>query len=108
MSWPARGRRTTACRSSISAAPTIPPGNGPFAAAVLIGEGPADRDATTAGHKPFLVLADLLTRKGMVVLRYDKRGTAQSTGNSERATLEDLTGDAAAAWTYLKARKEVD
>jgi len=87
---------------------TIPPGNGPFAAAVLIGEGPADRDATTAGHKPFLVLADLLTRKGMVVLRYDKRGTAQSTGNSERATMEDLTGDAAAALTYLKARKEVD
>jgi uncharacterized protein len=87
---------------------TIPRGNGPFAAAVLIAEGPADRDATTAGHKPFLVLADLLTRKGIVVLRYDKRGTAQSTGNSERATMEDLTGDAAAALTYLKARKEVD
>src|SRR5262249_53566229 len=77
-------------------------------AAVRIGEGPGDRDAKTAGHKPFLVLADLLTRKGMVILRYDKRGTAQSTGNSERATMEDLTGDAAAALTYLKARKEVD
>jgi pimeloyl-ACP methyl ester carboxylesterase len=87
---------------------TLPRGDGPFAAAVLVGEGPGDRDATTAGHKPFLVLADLLTRKGIVVLRYDKRGTAQSNGNSERATMEDLTGDAAAALSYLKARKEVD
>ncbi len=87
---------------------TVPQGAGPFAAAVLIGEGPADRDATIAGHKPFLVLADLLTRKGIVVLRYDKRGTAQSTGNSERTTMEDLTSDAGAALTYLKARKEVD
>jgi len=95
-------------RATLSGTLTIPRGNGPFAAAVLIGEGPADRDATTAGHKPFLVLADLLTRKGLVVLRYDKRGTAQSTGNSDRATMEDLTGDAAAALTYLRARKEVD
>jgi uncharacterized protein len=86
----------------------LPRGNGPFAAAVLVGEGPADRDSTTAGHQPFLVLADLLTRKGMVVLRYDKRGTRESTGNFERATMEDLTADAAQALAYLKARKEVD
>src|SRR5262249_12454251 len=30
---------------------TLPRGNGPFAAAVMVGEGPADRDSTTAGHK---------------------------------------------------------
>ena len=95
-------------KATLAGTLTMPQGAGPFAAVVMIGEGPADRDATTAGHKPFLVLADLLTRKGLAVLRYDKRGTAQSTGSSERATMEDLTSDAGAALTYLKARKEVD
>jgi pimeloyl-ACP methyl ester carboxylesterase len=95
-------------KATLAATLTVPRGTGPFAAAVLIGEGPADRDATTAGHKPFLVLADLLTRNGIVVLRYDKRGTAQSTGSSEQATMRDLTSDADTALTYLKARKEVD
>lgn len=95
-------------KAALAATLTVPRGAGPFAAAVLIGEGPADRDATTAGHKPFLVLADLLTRNGIVVLRYDKRGTAQSAGSSEQATMQDLTSDADTALTYLKARKEVD
>jgi pimeloyl-ACP methyl ester carboxylesterase len=95
-------------KATLAGTLTMPQGAGPFAAAVLIGEGPADRDATIAGHKPFLVLADLLTRKGIVVLRYDKRGTAQSTGNSELTTMGDLASDAGAALTYLKVRKEVD
>ena len=44
---------------------------------------PARRIATRAcmGHKPFLVLADYLTRHGVAVLRADDRGTAKSTGN---------------------------
>ena len=88
---------------------TIPPGAGPFPAAVLVGgSGPADRDETIAGHKPFLILADLLTRKGIAVLRYDQRGIAQSGGNHEQATMEDLASDAEAALRYLKARQEVD
>jgi len=88
---------------------TTPQGAGPFAAAVLIGgSGTSDRDETIAGHKPFLILADLLTRKGIVVLRYDKRGIAPSTSNAEQATMEDLASDAQAALNYLKTRKEVD
>jgi pimeloyl-ACP methyl ester carboxylesterase len=88
---------------------TIPPGTGPFPAAVLIGgSGPADRDETIAGHKPFLILADLLTRKGIAVLRYDQRGILGSGGNHEQATMEDLASDAEAALRYLKARQEVD
>jgi len=88
---------------------TIPQGTGPFAAAVLVaGSGPTERDETIAGHKPFWVLADLLTRKGIAVLRYDKRGIAQSTGSYELATMEDLASDAQAALNYLKARKEID
>lgn len=96
-------------KAALAGTVTIPQGTGPFPAAVLVGgSGSTDRDETIAGHKPFLLLADLLTRKGIAVLRYDKRGTAQSTGNYEQATMDDLTSDAQAALNYLKARKEVD
>lgn len=88
---------------------TLPRGAGPFPAAVLLaGSGPQDRDGTLANHKPFLVLADYLTRKGIAVLRYDKRGVGQSTGSSEAATTLDLAGDAQSALAYLKSRKGID
>ena len=88
---------------------TIPKGTGPFPAAVLIaGSGPYDRDEALANHKPFLVLADYLTRKGIAVLRYDKRGIGRSTGLVDSATTLDLASDAQAAVAYLKTRKDVD
>jgi len=88
---------------------TLPPGSGPFPAAILIaGSGPQDRDETVAGHRPFLVLADYLTRKGIAVLRYDKRGIGKSTGSFDQATSEDFASDAAAALAYLKSQKEID
>jgi uncharacterized protein len=94
---------------SLAGTLTLPKGPGPFAAAVLIaGPGPQDRDEAIANHKPFLVLSDYLTRKGIAVLRYDKRGVGQSTGSAEMATTLDLAGDVACAITYLKSRKEID
>lgn len=88
---------------------TVPKGAGPFPAAVLIsGSGPHDRDESIAGHKPFLVLADYLTRQGLAVLRYDKRGVGKSTGVDGEATTEDLASDADAALAYLRSRKEID
>jgi len=88
---------------------TLPQGDGPFPAAVLIaGSGPQDRDGTIANHKPLLVLADYLTRNGIAVLRYDKRGVGQSTGSTEAATTMDLAGDALCAIKYLKSHKEID
>ena len=96
-------------KATLAATLTIPQGTGPFPAAVFVGgSGPTDRDETTAGHKPFLVLADLLARKGIAVLRYDKRGIARSTGNYDQATMDDFANDTQAALNYLKARKEVD
>jgi fermentation-respiration switch protein FrsA (DUF1100 family) len=94
---------------TLAATLTIPPGKGPFAAVVLItGSGPQDRDESLLGHKPFLVLSDYLTRKGVAVLRADDRGTAKSTGNFATATTADFATDTEAGVAYLKTRSEVD
>ena len=88
---------------------TLPQGRGPFAAAILItGSGPQDRDESLLGHRPFLVLADRLTRAGIAVLRFDDRGTAASTGDFAGATSADFATDANAAFAFLRARHEVD
>jgi uncharacterized protein len=88
---------------------TLPRGPGPFPAAILLsGSGPHDRDESIVGHRPFLVLADHLTRKGIAVLRFDKRGIGKSTGDYANATTEDFAVDAEAALSYLKTRKEID
>ncbi|HHV86854.1 MAG TPA: alpha/beta hydrolase [Petrimonas sp.] len=88
---------------------SIPDSAGTFPAVVLIaGSGPHDRDETVFGHKPFLVIADQLTRNGFVVLRYDKRGVGSSDGQFETATTKNFAGDATAALDYLKTRKEVN
>ena len=88
---------------------TLPKGPGPFPAVVLIaGSGPHDRDESLANHKPFLVLSDYLTRKGIAVLRYDKRGIGKSSGSADKASMLDLATDTQAAVAYLKSRKEID
>jgi pimeloyl-ACP methyl ester carboxylesterase len=94
---------------SLAGTLTLPPGPGPFPAAILLSEsGPHDRDESIVGHRPFLVLADHLTRKGIAVLRFDKRGIGKSTGDYANATTEDFAGDAEAALSYLKTRKEIE
>jgi uncharacterized protein len=88
---------------------TCPQGEGKFPVAILVsGSGPQNRDEELMGHKPFMVLADFLTRNGIAVLRYDDRGTFASTGKFETALTQDLATDASAAVDYLKTRKEVD
>jgi pimeloyl-ACP methyl ester carboxylesterase len=95
--------------ASLTATLTIPRGPGPFPAAILLaGSGPLDRDETDSGHRPFLILADHLTRQGIAVLRYDKRGVGKSAGDYEAATTADFADDAQAALTFLKRRKEID
>ncbi len=94
---------------TLAATLTIPQGKGPFPAVVLItGSGPQDRDETLLGHKPFLILADYLTRRGIVVLRADDRGTAKSTGDFKTATTADFATDTEAGIAYLKTRAEVN
>jgi hypothetical protein len=88
---------------------TLPQQKGNFPAVVLIsGSGPQDRNEELLGHKPFLVLADFLTRNGIAVLRYDDRGTGESGGKFAGATTEDFAADAAAALAYLQSRPEIN
>ncbi|MCA9517829.1 MAG: alpha/beta hydrolase [Myxococcales bacterium] len=88
---------------------TAPADDAKHAAAVLItGSGLQDRDETIFGHKPFLVLADWLTRHGVVVLRVDDRGVGGSTGDAESATVLDNATDVEAAFRFLREQPEVD
>ncbi len=88
---------------------TLPASGGPFPAVVLIsGSGPQNRDEEILGHKPFLVLADHLTRKGIAVLRFDDRGVGKSGGDFKSATTEDFASDVLAAVQFLKTRSEID
>jgi len=88
---------------------TLPQKEGLFSAVILVtGSGPQNRDEELMGHKPFLVLSDYLTRKGIAVLSYDDRGVGQSKGNFKTAITDDFASDAESAVAYLKTRKEIN
>jgi len=88
---------------------TVPDGPGPHPAAILIsGSGPQNRNEEVFRHKPFLVLADHLTRHGIAVLRYDDRGVGESGGTFAAGTSADFATDTEAALRYLQSRREID
>lgn len=78
------------------------------AAIILSGTGKQDRDGTMAGKKMFAVIADSLSRRGIAVLRFDDRGTGESTGAYEKATTKDFADDGLAALAFLKKQPGVD
>lgn len=82
---------------------SISPATGNRHPAVILvhGSGPAPRDQV-------LPFARFLTRHGMTVLAYDKRGVGASTGDWNTASFEDLAGDVVAAFEYLKSRSDID
>jgi pimeloyl-ACP methyl ester carboxylesterase len=75
---------------------------------LITGSGAQDRDETVMGHRPFLIIADHLTRAGIAVLRLDDRGVGKSTGDFAKATEVDFVSDAKAAIDYLRHRPEID
>ncbi len=88
---------------------TIPEGEGPFPAVVLVsGSGQQNRDEELMNHRPFWVVADYLSRRGIAVLRYDDRGMGGSTGEMMEATSLDFSYDAEAAFDFLRNRKEIN
>ena len=75
---------------------------------LISGSGPQDRDETLLDHKPFLVLADHLTRHGIAVLRYDDRGVGESTGEFASGTILDFANDTRAVVRFLQHHAEID
>lgn len=109
--FPYEARETSCSNGDVTLAGTLtlPKGDGPVPGVVFItGSGPQDRDETIAGHRPFLVIADHLARRGIASFRYDDRGTAGSTGDYFTATLDDFAGDAAAALSCFEDAGRVD
>jgi len=94
---------------TLSGTLTLPSKEGNYPAVILItGSGPQNRDEEGLGHKPFLVISDYLTKKGIAVLRYDDRGFGQSTGDFKSGTSFDFATDVESAVTYLKSRREIN
>lgn len=94
---------------SLAGTLTIPQGEGPFPAAILVsGSGGQNRDEEIFGHKPFKLIADYLTRKGIAVLRYDDRGVAASGGSAAGSSTEEYAGDAWSAFEYLMDRNDIN
>lgn len=86
---------------------TMPAGQGPFPAVVLVhGSGPNDRDESIGPNKPFKDLAWGLAAQGIAVLRYEKRTkqcVAEVILEMETLTLnEETVEDAIAAAAYLR------
>jgi uncharacterized protein len=95
--------------STLAGTLTLPKTGGPFAVVLLItGSGQQDRDETLLGHKPFLILSDYLTRRGIAVLRVDDRGIGGSKGDLANATSENFASDVLAGVNFLKTRKEIN
>jgi pimeloyl-ACP methyl ester carboxylesterase len=87
----------------------LPDGDGPHPAVLLVhGQGPFDRDMSFAHLNPFRTLAHHLAGCGIASLRYDKRGTGQSEGRFDEATLEVLARDATAAFDFFSTRDSVN
>jgi fermentation-respiration switch protein FrsA (DUF1100 family) len=74
----------------------------------ITGSGPQDRDEALLGHRPFLVIADALARRGIASLRCDDRGVGKSGGTFATATTDEFAQDAVAQWRWLVQVPEVD
>jgi pimeloyl-ACP methyl ester carboxylesterase len=82
----------------------------PTVVVLISGSGPQDRneEIKMLNHRPFLVLADYLTRNGIAVLRFDDRGVAKSQGKFKGATTADFASDVQAAAEYLSKRSDLN
>lgn len=92
---------------------SLPLGNGPFSAVVLVhGSGPNDRDETIGPNKPFRDLAHGLASRRIAVLRYEKRTKQHpilmSFMRNSVTVKEETIDDAVAAVEVLKNHDKID
>ncbi|UOQ65148.1 alpha/beta hydrolase family protein [Hymenobacter volaticus] len=94
---------------SLAGTLTIPAGEGPFPAVVVLSDlDTQTRDAVYGDYALTGSLADFLTRRGIAVLRLDDRGIGQSAGDSATVTTADRVRDAQAALSFLRTRPLID
>lgn len=92
---------------------TMPNGNGPFAAVVLLQDsGPHDEDETIGANKPLKDLAWGLASHGIAVYRYMKRTAkygAKSNADPAKLTVDDeVMSDAKAAVALVAKQPKID
>lgn len=89
-----------------------PTANEKFPAILLIaGSGPIDRDGNNINHGMLNIynkLAESLSEKNYITLRYDKRGVGKSEGDFVNIGLWDLVNDAKEAFQFLISHPDVD
>ena len=83
---------------------TIPSQKCRAVAVLIAGSGPNARNEVIMRHEVFKVLADRLTKSGIAVIRYDKRGVGESKGEYAAATTFDFAADAKRV--LLQAKKD--
>ncbi|MBQ6721700.1 MAG: alpha/beta fold hydrolase, partial [Clostridia bacterium] len=91
---------------------TIPEGEGPFPAVVLVhGSGPSDRDESIGMLKPFRDIAEDLAGKGIAVYRFEKR-TLEYGGimaaDRSATLMDESVVDAARAVQMLAGQEKID
>lgn len=91
--------------TSIAATVTLPAGDGPFPAAVILHGGGDSSRETQPGYRFW---GTWLARHGIVGLVYDKRGNGDSAGNWKSVGFEERAGDVAAAVDRLRSLSSVD
>ncbi len=92
---------------------TMPEGEGPFPAVVLVhGSGASDMDESVGVNKPFKDLAWGLASQGVAVLRYDKRtysyGSAIAASMDSFTLAEETIDDAVSALAFLSIQERID
>lgn len=83
---------------------TIPPDKKNFPVVILAsGSGPNDYNVEWSGHKPFWVIADYLTNRGIAVLRLNDRDYTKSPEEFYQNTSIDFSEDILSAIDFIRS-----
>ena len=101
--------RNPECEYEFHGTLTYPEKEGKYPCVVLVsGSGAQDRNCEIYQHKPFLVIADYLTKNGYAVFRYDDRGWGYTDEKMYKGTTKDFAHDAYCAMQMLKNEDVID
>ena len=75
---------------------------------LIQGSGPHNRDEEVQGHKPFEDISNYLSKRGIAVLRVDKRGCGKSEGIYLELDIDNFIEDAIYGVDFLKSYPNID